>query len=161
MIIVKSNDGDVFLDEKVCFYVEHIKKEKKVVGKRLGVDFDISGVESVRYVSDAEAIDYTDKGSEVEKLQKQVELLEKRCTWAFSVSGSFRYLYMQARNELEIMLDLGKDKDLAIKLEGTFKRIDNVLDEADKELEEEIKPIYKEIADIDKQLKDVTENRSV
>lgn len=163
MIIVKTKNGDIFLNESDYSKIEHKTNEHQLIISEYvaGEHQQIDDVETVRFISHAQTADITSTGSEVAKLTKQVELLEKRCTRAFSVSGSFRYLYMQAQNELEIMLDLEKDEDLAIKLEGTFKKIHKILEKADKKIEEGIRPIYKEIDDIDKQLKDVTENRSV
>lgn len=101
MIIVKTKQGDIFLDDKVYFYVEHLHSKRTIGAKHNGGDLIISEVESVRYISDAEAIDYTDKGSEVENLQKQVELLTEISGIKGTIIQEFRYLYASAYGFIE------------------------------------------------------------
>ena len=76
MIIVKTSTGDVFLDEKTYFYIEHVKSERMINGKRNGADLTLYNVESVRYINDAQATDYKDEGSELENMTTKADLLE-------------------------------------------------------------------------------------
>ena len=159
MIIVKTNTGDTFLNEKHCFYVEHIKEEKKVEGKRIGADFDISGVESVRYVSDAEAIDYTDKGSEVEKLQKQVELITELSAIKSTIISEIRYLYSIAYGFVK---KIAETKEPPTDSWSSFvaeaeKFVNNAADISDLK----IGPFFTRLDSLYKELKDVTKDGSV
>lgn len=159
MIIVKTDTGNTFLNEKHCFYVEYIKEEKKVKGKRIDADFYISGVESVRYVSEAEAIDYTDKGSEVEKLQKQVELLTEISGIKGTIISKFRYLYSCAYNIVE---SIAKTKEPPTDSWSSFVAdAKKLVDDACEISELKIGPFTEKLNSLFKELKDVTKDESV
>lgn len=72
MIIVKTTNGDVFLNDREFMQVQHFKKVREVHTLERNPITDtpvlhsIGDVEQVRYVSDATPLDYTDYGSKVE-----------------------------------------------------------------------------------------------
>ena len=73
MIIIKTKEGDCFINDHEMQLIDHYHKIKTVYirSKDGKVKDEITHVESVRYISDAKAIDYTDEGSEVQKLKKE------------------------------------------------------------------------------------------
>lgn len=159
MIIVKTKNGDIFLDDKEYFYLEHIKSERRIKGKRKNAELDLCNVESVRYVSDAEAIDYTDKGSEVEKLQKQVGLLTMISDTESDLSTEFRYLYIRA---YEFVVAIAEAKEAPT--DGWERFVEDakkVVDDVGKISELKIGPFSERLDILYKELKDVTKDGSV
>lgn len=73
MIIIKTKEGDCFINDHEMQLIDHYHKIKTVYirSKDGKVKDEITHVESVRYISDTKAIDYTDEGSEVQKLKKE------------------------------------------------------------------------------------------
>lgn len=57
------------MNEKICTSVVHDKTEQKVHVLHNEQPYIIENVESVRYISDAQAVDYTEEGSEIEKTE--------------------------------------------------------------------------------------------
>jgi len=81
MIIVKTNNGDRFINEAETLQVNH-NKDKALVEvwpSRWGNQqqqpqyYIIEHVESVIYTNADQTVKYEDKGSEVEKLKKRIE----------------------------------------------------------------------------------------
>ena len=73
MIIVKTKNGDHFINDKAVVEVSHNKQTKVVSYYGAGGQFDnIQNVEEVIYVSDPQAIEYHDEGSKVKKLEKTI-----------------------------------------------------------------------------------------
>ena len=81
MIIVKTNNGDRFINEAETLQVSH-NKDKALVEvwpSRWGNQqqqpqyYIIEHVESVIYTNADQTVKYEDKGSEVEKLKKRIE----------------------------------------------------------------------------------------
>ena len=81
MIIVKTSNGDRFINEAETLQVSH-NKDKALVEvwpSRWGNQqqqpqyYIIEHVESVIYTNADQTVKYEDKGSEVEKLKKQIE----------------------------------------------------------------------------------------
>lgn len=78
MIIVKTKNGDRFINEKDFAKIEHHKNVAEVFC------FDkednlcrYEGVECVVYVSDAQPVSWTDEGSEIQRLKSEYEKLKK------------------------------------------------------------------------------------
>ena len=98
MIIVKTKNGDRFLNDRAFQTVEH-DREKAVVNAYgdKGVFFHIEDVEAVIYNNDAQPVNWKDEGSEIERLKKaNAELAE----WGGRMRDG--YLKMeQERDELE------------------------------------------------------------
>ena len=72
MIIVKTQTGTHFVNEKCVRKVWHDKNNAKVLITDANGDIDnITDVEMVTYTSDAMKVDYEDKGSMVKYLEQQ------------------------------------------------------------------------------------------
>ena len=74
MIIVKTKNGDRFINDKAVTMVEH-DRENAVVNAYgdNGVSFHIKDVESVHYINKMQPTSWKDKGSEVQHLMKSLE----------------------------------------------------------------------------------------
>ena len=98
MIIVKTKNGDRFINDKAVTMVEH-DREKAVVhvhGDK-GMFFRIEDVEGIIYTNDAQPTSWNDEGSEIQRLKKANEELSE---WG----GRMRDEYMkieQERDELK------------------------------------------------------------
>lgn len=103
MIIVKTTNGDVFLNEREFFDIEHLKEKcevrtlQRLAHSVLPGEHVIKNVEQVRYVSDATPLDYKDHGSKVEKLS----VLSRNCLAFIELLKKdledFSLLYEEAR----------------------------------------------------------------
>ena len=77
MIIVKTKNGARFVNEKQSVMVNHNKEEKQVeVVCSEGADI-INEVESVTYVTDAQAMSWKEDGSEVVQQKEKYEELKE------------------------------------------------------------------------------------
>ena len=98
MIIVKTKNGDRFINDKAVTMVEH-DREKAVahVHGDKGMFFRIEDVEGIIYTNDAQPTSWNDEGSEIQRLKKANEELSE---WG----GRMRDEYMkieQERDELK------------------------------------------------------------
>ena len=101
MIIVKTKNGDRFINDKAVTMVEH-DREKAVVNAYgdNGVFFHIEDVESVIYTNDAQPTSWQDEGSEIQRLTKSLSELTEQ-------GAKMRGEYMkmaQERDELKARL---------------------------------------------------------
>ena len=71
MIIIKTQDGDVMVNEKAIRTVTQKKNERLAFIISTHGSETIKDVDSVLYFSDAAAIQYKDEGSEVASLQQR------------------------------------------------------------------------------------------
>jgi len=80
MIIIKTSNGDVFVNEKTTQIVKHDRQNKTVVirNPNEGLDCNIQNVEGIIYANDAQPMSWQDEGSALEKARKDNE--EKRDT---------------------------------------------------------------------------------
>ena len=71
MIIVKTKNGDRFINDKAVIMVEH-DREKAVVNAHgdKGLYYHIEDVEGVIYTNDAQPTSWQDEGSEIQRLTK-------------------------------------------------------------------------------------------
>jgi hypothetical protein len=98
MIIVKTKNGDRFINDKAFRTVEHYK-EKAVVNAYgdEGVFFHTEDVEEIIYNNDAQPMQWKDEGSEIERLKKANSEL---CEWGNRMRDG--YLKMEhERDELK------------------------------------------------------------
>jgi hypothetical protein len=74
MIIVKTKNGDRFINDKAVTMVEH-DREKTVANAYgdKGVFFRIEDVEGVVYTNDAQPTSWKDEGSEIQRLKKELD----------------------------------------------------------------------------------------
>ena len=98
MIIVKTKNGDRFINDKAVAMVEHVR-DKAVVNAYgdKGVWFHVEDVEGIIYNNDAQPMHWKDEGSEIQRLMKS---LDEQREWA----DKMRYEHlqmMQERDELK------------------------------------------------------------
>ena len=77
MIIIKTNNGDVLINEKAIQSIVHRKKEKDVIVAQLDGSVSsspIKGVETVTYINDTQPVNYESKGSKVEELEHTIDV---------------------------------------------------------------------------------------
>jgi hypothetical protein len=75
VIIIKTNNGDVFVNEKTTHIVEHNREDKTVVirNPQYKLNSTINDVEGIIYTNDAQPVSWKDEGSEIERLQKKLD----------------------------------------------------------------------------------------
>lgn len=78
MIIIKTKNGDRFVNDKQMLCSEH-NKEKQVFDAYFhdGLVRPYRDVELVRYISDVQAVDIVDKGSELEAVAEKLAKTEE------------------------------------------------------------------------------------
>lgn len=80
MIIVKTNTGTYFVNEKLMKQVWHDKENFKVWGTNL--DGTVGGIEhvaAVTFVSDTQPMEYNDDGSIIEAMKFKLKEMEAEC----------------------------------------------------------------------------------
>ena len=78
MIIVKTKNGDRFINDKAVTMVEH-DREKAVVNAygEKGAYHHIEDVEGIIYTNDAQPTSWKDEGSEIQRLKATIEKKDK------------------------------------------------------------------------------------
>lgn len=102
MIIVKTKNGDRFINDKAVTMVAH-DREKAVVNAHgeNGAYYHIEDVEGIVYNNDAQPMHWKDEGSEIQRMKKELDELRE---WA----DKMRYEHlqmMQERDELKERLE--------------------------------------------------------
>ena len=102
MIIVKTKNGDRFINDKAVTMVEH-DRENAVVNAYgdNGVFFHIEDVESVHYTNEVQPTSWKDEGSEVQHLRKSLE----------EQSELRRKLYDEYLKVQDEYLKIGRERD--------------------------------------------------
>lgn len=79
MIIIKTNNGDVFVNEKTTHFVKHDRENKTVVirNPQYKLNSTINDVEGVIYTNDAQPTSWKDEGSEIQRLKAAIEEQDK------------------------------------------------------------------------------------
>ena len=101
MIIVKTKNGDRFINDKAVAMVEH-ERERAVVnayganGDR-DVFFHIEDVEGIIYTNDAQPTSWKDEGSEIQRLMKS---LDEQREWGNKMRDEYLKIE-QERDELK------------------------------------------------------------
>ena len=98
MIIVKTKNGDHFINEKSVIEVKH-DREKAVVDcwGANGYYSHHEDVEGVIYTNDAQPTSWTDEGSEIARLKKSID---ERMEWANKLRDEY-FKIEQERDELK------------------------------------------------------------
>ena len=75
MIIIKTANGDVFVNEKTTHIVEHNRENKTVVirNPQYKLNSTIHDVEAIIYTNDAQPTSWKDEGSAIERLEKSLD----------------------------------------------------------------------------------------
>ena len=98
MIIVKTKNGDRFINDKAVAMVEH-DREKAVVNAHgeNGAYYHIEDVEGIIYANDAQPISWQDEGSEIQRLKKS---LDEQMKWGDNIRDEYLKIE-QERDELK------------------------------------------------------------
>lgn len=108
MIIVKTKNGDRFINDKAVIMVEH-DREKAVVNAHgdKGLYYHIEDVEGVIYTNDAQPTSWKDEGSEIQRLTK---LLSEQRALGEKMRGEYMKME-QERDELRAKADRKEKED--------------------------------------------------
>ena len=135
MIIVKTKNGDRFINDKAVTMVDHDKEkaEVNVYGDK-GYLFDIIDVEGVIYTNDAQPTSWKDEGSEIQRLKAVIEKKEKELSQMCEHFGYIRewfFIYQNAFDEI-------KDKTRQAEREnkGIYVNPVAIIEQAEKKYEE-------------------------
>ena len=98
MIIVKTKNGDRFINDKAVTMVEH-DREKAVVNAYgdKGVFSHIEDVEGIIYTNDAQPTSWKDEGSEIQRMMKS---LDEQREWGKKMRDEYLKI-AQERDELK------------------------------------------------------------
>ena len=95
MIIVKTKNGDRFVNDKAVTMVDH-DRENAVVNAYgdKGYLFEIKDVEGVLYTNDAQPTEWKDEGSEIQRLKAELEKEKKKFSQLCEHFGYVRDWFM-------------------------------------------------------------------
>ena len=98
MIIVKTKNGDRFINDKAVTMVEHDKEKAvaDVYGDK-GYLFEIKDVEGIIYTNDTQPTSWKDEGSEIQRLMKS---LDEQREWGNKMRDEYLKIE-QERDELK------------------------------------------------------------
>ena len=101
MIIVKTKNGDRFINDKAVTMVEH-DREKAVVTvyRDDGASCNINDVEGIIYTNDAQPTEWKDEGSEIQRLKAIIEKKEKEYSQLCEHSSYVREWFMIYENAI-------------------------------------------------------------
>ena len=148
MIIVKTKNGDSFINDKKMEVITHDKGTRHVYFYNGQHSESIDKVESVNYFSDAQPTSYCDRGSEVEELLLKLEILDARKDYWHNLAGAYSNFTFALRTFVESIqgsLDVSDQNDAQ-----------KVLDEIDAEMEklsEDYKKFSTKISELENKLK--------
>ena len=135
MIIVKTKNGDRFINDKAVTMVEH-DREKAVVNAYCdeGVYYHIEDVEDILYTNDTQPTSWKDEGSEIQRLKAVIEKKEKELSQMCEHFGYIRewfFIYQNAFDEI-------KDKTRQAEREnkGIYVSPVAIIEQAEKKYEE-------------------------
>ena len=133
MIIVKTKNGDYFINDKAVTMVGH-DEEKTVVKVYCdnGPSRYIEDVELVQYTNDVEAVKWVDNGSEVERLRMEMEVIDLRRKEFEKLSGTLRLNYFDLWLIVESMAQSTAPE--AEKAQKTLEEIQQRMAKMDEEL---------------------------
>ena len=135
MIIVKTKNGDHFINDKAVTTVEH-NKERATVGcyADKGIYSFMENVEQVVYTSDAQPVEWKDEGSEIQRLKAIIEEKEKELSQTYEHFAYIRdwfFIYQNALYDIKSAIFRSKNGS---KCEDSV--INAIIDEAEKKYEE-------------------------
>ena len=133
MIIVKTKNGDVFVNEKEALTVMHNRRcgivSVRYAGKDVP-DFRILDVEGVIYTNEAQPTKWMTEGSQIEKMREQ---LKKNHDELCRLAAANRNL-LEERDELKEQLARLKNRSEITKAVAAYKN-DRLVDTLAKEIE--------------------------
>ena len=135
MIIVKTKNGDRFINDKAVTMVAH-DREKAVVNAHgeNGAYYHIEDVEGILYTNDTQPTSWKDEGSEIQRLKAVIEKKEKELSQMCEHFGYIRewfFIYQNAFDEI-------KDKTRQAEREnkGIYVSPVAIIEQAEKKYEE-------------------------
>jgi hypothetical protein len=135
MIIVKTKNGDRFINDKAVTMVEH-KREKAVVNAYgdNGMFFHIEDVEGVAYTNDAQPMSWNDEGSEIQRLKAIIEKKEKEQSQMWEHFGYIREWFLIYQNAFDEIKD--KTRQAERENKGIYVNPVAIIEQAEKRYEE-------------------------
>ena len=135
MIIVKTKNGDRFINDKAVTMVEH-DREKAVVNTYgdKGVYFYIEDVEDVIYTNDAQPTEWKDEGSEIQRLKAEIEKKKKEYSHLCEHFGYIREWFLIYQNAFDDIKNAVFRSKNGSKCEDSV--IDALIDNAEKKYKE-------------------------
>ena len=98
MIIVKTKNGDRFINDKAVTMVEHDREKAVVTAYRDdGASYNINDVEGIIYTNEAQPTSWKDEGSEIQRLMKA---LDEQREWGNKMRDEYLKIE-QERDELK------------------------------------------------------------
>ena len=143
MIIVKTKNGDRFINDKAVRMVEHDREKAEVnaFGDE-GWYSHIEDVESVLYTSDTQPTSWKDECSEIQRLKATIEKKEKEMSQTYEHFAYIREWFFIYQNAFDIIKDAVFRSKNGSKCEDSV--INAIIDEAEKKFEESEKR-FKEV----------------
>lgn len=143
MIIVKTNNGTKFINEKEAVIVCHDKKAKQVsfLNRETMQGVTISDVESVTYTTDAQPIEWKDEGLEIERLKAELENEKCKISEMYKHLGYVRdwlLIYHGAFERIKYDCERAKREN-----NGIYVNPCAIIDEAEKKYAESLKHFEK------------------
>lgn len=88
MIIVKTKNGDVFVNEKATHVVQHDRENKWVVirSHKEGPNCFVRDVEGIIYTNEAQPTEWKDEGSQVKDLQRLLADTKNELRWCYEMN---------------------------------------------------------------------------
>ena len=137
MIIVKTKNGSVLINERETHVVQHMKDKKMVIVRsdKDKMNASIHEVEGISYTNDAHDTKWQEEGSMVERLHKEMHILElDKKEWDI-IASNFRWNALELRNKLEAAMDFLNEEQRQ-DAQKTLNDIDYRMDKAMQKLEE-------------------------
>lgn len=135
MIIIKTKNGDCFINDKAVTMVSHDREKAKVnVYGDKGLLYEIKDVESVLYTNDTQPTSWNDEGSEIQRLKAIIEKKEKELSQLYEHSCYMRewfFIYQNAFYDIKNAVFRSKNGS---KCEDSV--IDAIIDNAEKKYKE-------------------------
>ena len=137
MIIVKTKNGDRFINDKAVTMVEHDKEKAEVnaYGDN-GMFFHIEDVEGIIYTNDAQPTEWKDEGSEIQRLKAELEKKEKELSKEYDHFVYIRewfFIYQNAFDDIKNAVLRSKNGS---KCEDSV--IDAIIEAAEKKYKESV-----------------------
>ena len=123
MIIVKTKNGDRFINDKAVTLVDHDREKAVVKGYGdKGYLFEIKDVEGIIYTSDAQPTEWKDEGSEIQRLKAIIEKKDKEADQMLERSLFMREWFFIYQNAFEDI------KNAVLRSKNGSKCEDSVID---------------------------------
>ena len=135
MIIIKTKNGDRFINDKAVRMVEHDREKAEVnaYGDE-GWYSHFEDVEGVLYTSDAQPTSWNDEGSEIQRLKAVIEKKEKEMSQTYEHFAYIREWFFIYQNAFDVIKDAVLRSKNGSKCEDSV--INAIINEAEKKYEE-------------------------